>query len=73
MPPPLSVFPITLLSTPRPPKLSFFHMNKVQEYFGTEAGDFNLYATTIPKCDFQRQSFTNDLQRQSFTNTVTQY
>ena len=48
-------------------------MNKVQEYFGAEAGDFNLYVTPIPKCDFQSQSFTNDLQRQSLTNTVTQY
>ena len=26
-------------------------MNKAQGYFGAEAGDFNLYARPIPKCD----------------------
>ena len=29
----------------------FFSMSKAHGYFGVEAGDVNLYAIPIPKCD----------------------
>ena len=40
-------------------------MNKAQGYFGAEAGDSNLYARPIPKCNLQCQSFANTVTHTS--------
>ena len=45
---------ITILDVPVHP---VFRINKTKMYF-VETGDFNLYVRPIPKCDVQRQSFT---------------